>query len=234
MRTRDGHVEHLPRKHVGRGRAARNYRRSRAVNARVRTLRAAQPELRDGRAVRRIDDLCGLGRDQRLVVEDAKDRRLDQLRLEKPRFDGEYRLLREDDRPLGHRIDVAGEPQPRKQSEEVLVKQFERAKIGDLLFVEAQTLDVLYHLLKSARDRIIVAHAAVKDVEDRRLVHQVALGITVHHRQLIEVGQKCKISHFLSLLSFVSGAVVRLLASIGAHGCRRHSAFAPWRSLPSP
>ena len=68
-------------------------------------------------------DARRLGRDQRLEVDDVEQRRLDELRLQQRAPHAHQRLVGEDDRPLGHRVHVAGEAQRGQLAQERRVEQ---------------------------------------------------------------------------------------------------------------
>lgn len=153
VRPRHGHVEHLARKDVGRGAAAGDQRGARAVEARVRALGAAQAELHDQVALRGLADARRLGGDERLVVDDVEHRRLDELGLEDRGLDAQQGFVGEDHRALGHGVDLAREAEVLQVVEELLVKQVQRAQIGDVLRVKVQVFDVVDHLLRAPRRR---------------------------------------------------------------------------------
>ena len=62
-----------------------------------------------------------------------QDDRLDELRLEHRRRHLEHRLVREEDRPLGHRAHLTGEAEAREPVEERGVKQARRLEVGQLV-----------------------------------------------------------------------------------------------------
>ena len=189
MRAADRNVEHLPRQHVARGCAAADHRRARAVDARVRPLRAAQAELQHRAALRRAAHAAGLGGDERLVVDEGEDRRLDQLRLHDRRAHAHERLVREHDRALAHGVDLAGEAQLAKIGEERLVEQAERAQIGQILLGKVQAVDVVDHALQPGGDGIgDVALGAEEHVEHALVARHAVLEIAVHHGELVQIG----------------------------------------------
>ena len=99
------------RQDVGRGRRAADVRGARRGDGAVGTLGAPQPELQDGSAAGGLHDAGRLGGDQRLEPDDREQHALDQLSLEERPAHPHQRLVAEDDRALGNRVDVAGETQ---------------------------------------------------------------------------------------------------------------------------
>ena len=166
-----------------------------AEDGAVRALRAAGAEFQHRAAFGGADDAVGLGGDQALVVQREQQIRLNELRLNGGRADGQQRLLGEDRRALGHGIDVAGEFEVRKVFEELLAEQLPAAQVGDVIFCEVQALDILHDLLEAGGDgeAALVRHAAEKYVKIRDAVLEAALKITVAHGQLVEVAEHSQV-----------------------------------------
>ena len=207
MRAAHGDVVHLAGEHVARGHAPADDRRARAVDARVRSLRAAQAELEHAVALRRLHDAAGLGGDQRLMVDDVEQRRLHQLRLDHGRAHAHDGLGGEDDRALGHGVDVAREPEILQEVEEALVKRIQAAQVRDVLRGEVQAADVLDRLLQARGDRMrrLVALLAIEQVEHGDVLRHAVAPVAVHHRQFIQVGHHRQIAHRDPSFSIVVG-----------------------------
>ena len=94
---------------AGRARAASNVCRSRAQNRSVAALRAPGAKFEHHAALRRPANAVRLCGNEALVVERQKQKRFDQLRLDRGRTHGQDRLLRENRRPLRHGPDIARE-----------------------------------------------------------------------------------------------------------------------------
>ena len=130
VRTRYRHVKHLACKHVGRRLTACYHGSPCAVNSSVGSLRSSQSELCNRAALCRIDDLCRLSCYQSLVIEYAKYRRLDELRLKHLCAHRKYRLLRKYHRTFRHCVYIAVELKIFEQPQKVLVKDIERSQIS--------------------------------------------------------------------------------------------------------
>ena len=123
MGPADRDAEQAARQHV-RGRVAAAEvggprRRQPAVGA----LRPPQPELHDRRAAGGEHDVRRLGRRERRVVHEVEQGALEQLRLEQGTRHPQQRLVREDERALGHRVDVDPQPEVAQVVEERRLEQ---------------------------------------------------------------------------------------------------------------
>ena len=89
----------------------------------VEALRPAQAELDDRVAACREPQPRRLRGDQRLEVDEVEQRGLDELGVQDRPAHADERLVREHDRPLGHRVDVAGEAQLAEQPQEGVLEE---------------------------------------------------------------------------------------------------------------
>ena len=139
------------------------------------------------------------------MVDDVQDGRLDQLRLHDRRNDLDERLSREDQRSLGDAVDITRELEVREIVQEVGVKGVKAPKVLDILAGEVQLIEVLDQLLHAAHDAVAAAERVdtEKRVEDDGLVLILVLEITLHHRQLIEVGEQRQILSVHCFSSFL-------------------------------
>ena len=104
-------AEEAPGEHVRGRRDAAHVGRARGAEAAVGALRPPQAEVDHLVAPRGEADPRGLGRDQRLEVDEVEERRLDELRVEDRPPHADEGLVGEHDRALGHRVDVAAQAQ---------------------------------------------------------------------------------------------------------------------------
>ncbi len=102
---------------------AAHVRRARGAEAAVRALRAAQTEFDHLVAPRGERDPRGLGRDQRLEVDEVEERRLYELRVEDRPPHADEGLVGEDDRALGHGVDVTAEAELAELAQEGRVEE---------------------------------------------------------------------------------------------------------------
>ena len=199
-------VEQLARQHIRRTHTASDHRSPRAVGACVRSLRPAKAELHHRAALGRVTytrRLCG---DQGLMVDDIEDRGLHQLRFHDRSDDLEKRFLRENHSSFRDRPDIARETEVQKVFQKVLVKCPRGAQIINIILVEAKSLHVVDHLVKAGTDRVA---AAVRIGTVEGIKHDLwissCLEITLHHGQLIEVGEKCQLHGTHSNLHSAAG-----------------------------
>ena len=190
MRTANRNAEELTGEHIARGLTAADDGRTRAINARVRPLRTAKTELQHLVSARRLHHTGRLGSDQGLVIDDVQQRRFQQLCFHDRRDDAENRLIREDDRSFRHREDFAGKVEIAQIGQEGIVKDRKATKILDVLLRKAKILDILNDLLKARSDGIgrHIAAPAIEEIEACTVFVLTVAQITVHHRQLIQVG----------------------------------------------
>ena len=96
-------------------------------------VRAAQAEIDQQLAGRRQHHARGLGRDQRLEMQDIDQPGLDQLRLRHRRGDAQDRLIGEKHAAFRHGVDVAGEAETGKLVEQCFVEPARAGEPVDLL-----------------------------------------------------------------------------------------------------
>ena len=120
---------------------------------------------------------------------------LDPLRLGQRRRDPQQRLAGEDDRPLGHRPDVALEPHGRQGVHDRRVDRLERGPSAhriDLLRRERQPQQVADGLFQSREDHVgaVGRHLPDEQLERRALRGHAGFQVPGHHRELVEVGDR--------------------------------------------
>ena len=113
----------LAGQHVRGGRAASDICGPAGAEPPVDSLCPAQPEFQHGIVPRRQAHAGGLGRHQRLEVDDVEQGRLDDLALQQRAANPEQRLVGKNDRALGDRIHVAGELQSTEIVQERCIEQ---------------------------------------------------------------------------------------------------------------
>ena len=189
VRAHDRNIVHLAGQHVARSVAAADDRGARAVNAGVRSLRAAKTEFHHDAALRRLNDAAGFRGDQRLVIDDRKQRGFHQLRFKNRRDHAHQRLAREHDRALRNRLHVAVEFERSQLREKILVEKVLTAQVFDVVVAEMQVVEVIQQLFHARHDRVMrrFGLAAIEHIERRNLVAHSAFVIAVHHGRLIEV-----------------------------------------------
>ena len=181
---------------VRRAAASRDRRGAGDLHRRVDAVVASRREVDHGVAgaglapASREHDASGLGRDHGLEVDLVEQQGLEDLGLDPRPGDAEQRLVREAHRPLGDRVDVAGEPEPRQVGEELLVEA-ERAEIVELNLAEAKRTHEPQRGAEPRREqpRPVDREPAREELEDRRLVH-AALVVARRHRELVLIGQQ--------------------------------------------
>ena len=164
------------------------------IVGRIKVMGAAGTEFHDRPSVRCLDDATGLGGDERLVVHRQQQRGLQKLCIDDLRLDTDERFIRKDRCAFRDRIDVAGKDKMAKIVQKLLREFIERTKIGDILLLKMQILDVADHFLQTGADAVTAAVgvAAVKHVEDDFFV-LVSIEITLAHRQFIKVHDQRKV-----------------------------------------
>jgi hypothetical protein len=166
-------------------------RRARREQARFEAVRAPQPEI-DEKLVRSGDHASRrLRGDRGFEVQEVHQPRLDELRLGQGRDDPKQRLVAEDDRPLGYRVDVARETQLQEPTQ-TLVRELRRSgQEGDLLRRKMQRLEKRQRLLETGRDHEVTAlrHPSDEELESGRRAKSGG-EVTLQHRELVEVGQQ--------------------------------------------
>src|SRR6185437_8076579 len=164
----------------------------------IDSLRAAQSEFQNWIALCRQADPRGFCRDQRLKIEKRQQRCLDDLPLKDRSLHANQGLVREGNRSLRQRIDVAGEFHLPKVIEKASVKQRlsigagQRPEIIRILRAKAQALQKFDDIMQPTGD----AEAAVEGIvsiaqtKDRLALPQPQLPVAISHGQLIQIGEQ--------------------------------------------
>ncbi len=190
-------AEKLRGQDVGGSDAPPDDRGAGAERAGIRPLRAPQTEFHDGVPLGRVCDARRLGRDEALMIDQAEQRRLQQLRLDDRRGDADKRFPRKDDAPFRNGVNVSVKAKVREILQKILPEQVKPAQIFDILLGKAEIFHIFNGLLQPRRDgeggvkRIFT----VEQVEDRDLVFFVVYIIPLHHGQLIQIGHERQIFH---------------------------------------
>jgi hypothetical protein len=124
-------------------------------------------------------------------MEQVQEPALDQLRLAQRRGDAQQRLVGEEDRALGHRVDVAGEAQVGERRDEIGLEAAAAREPVELLRREREPGEEIDRLREPRGDQEVaprrqLAHEAL---EHRAPVHPLA-EVRLQHRQLVQVGQE--------------------------------------------
>ena len=160
------------------------------------------------------------------MIDEGKERRLNELRLQHRRNNGDDRLVREYDLALTHGVHVARKTELGKIGEVVLGKHVQRAQIGDVALVKMQIFQIVRRLIHAGGNRIgDEAVGAEENVEHRLLRMFSARKIPLPHRELIEIGQQREISHTAPPPPSGGSSGV---SDVSSEGC---SAAAPFFSL---
>ena len=151
---------------------------------------AAQAEVDEGAMARGKHQPRRLGSDDSLEVKQIDQAALDQLRLGQGRRDPQDRLIGEEDRALGNRIDVAGEAECRQRLQGLIREPGLTEPVETFLF-EAGAFQELDRLFKTSGNQEVPARRklAHEQLEASR-VRQAPLDIGLEHRQLVVVGQQ--------------------------------------------
>ena len=188
-------AEEASREHVrGRGDAA-HVGRARGAEAAVGALRPPQAEVDHLVAPRGEADPGGLGRDQRLEVDEVEERRLDELRVEDRPPHADEGLVGEHDRALGDRVDVAAQAQLAQLAQEGRVEERpavvaeEAAQVGDVLGREVEAGQVVESAGEAAGHREAAAEGVSpeEEVEHGLLLRPARVTVGLGHGQLVQV-----------------------------------------------
>ena len=125
MRARYRHAAHLPGKHVACACAAAYHCRTRAVYARVRSLRPPKAEFHHTVPICGIRNAGSLGGDKRLMIDQIEQRCFHKLRLHNGRLNADKRLVREHNGAFRHAVYFARETHIGQYFQEAFVKQIE-------------------------------------------------------------------------------------------------------------
>ena len=190
-RAEQGNAERAAR---GDGRGAREPgeiggpRRQQAGFGAVCAAQAEVDQHAPGRRQRAADRLAG---NERLEVQQVDRSALHQLRLAKRRGDAHDRLVGEEHRAFGHRVDVAGERELGERIDERSVEAPARREPRQVVRVEVKRRQVVDELgePRGHEEAAPGRHGADEELEGRAPVH--ALGpIGLEHRELVQVGQQ--------------------------------------------
>ena len=135
-------------------------------------------------------DPSRLGGDHRLEVDLVQQQGLEQLRLDQRRGHADERLVREPDRPLRHRVDVAAEAESLEVAQELVVEA-ERSQVLDLGRPEAHLGDHPQRRAEPAGDQPVAMgrQPADEELEDGTVVAAEAV-VAGRHRDLVPVDQQ--------------------------------------------
>ena len=176
----------------GGGGAAADIGRAGREQARVGAVRAAEPEVDHRPPARGADDPGRLRGDHGLKVHLVQQERLGQLAGQAAALDAQQRLAGVDDRPLGHRVDAALEPQRRQMAQQRVADGARAAQVVHRLRTEPEARQVLAGPLEAGRDQEppVGRHGPHEELEGDHAVG-LALGqVGVGHRQLVLVGHE--------------------------------------------
>ena len=117
--------------------------------------------------------------------------RLNKLRLNGRRADGDDRLPGKNGRSLRHRPDIAGKLEIGQIIQEILAEAFPLPQVGDILRVKMQLLNILDDLLQTGRNG---EPAPVRATAEKQVKIGYAVGITVGevpraHGQLVKIAE---------------------------------------------
>ena len=129
MRAPHRDAEELAGQHVGGAVGAADVGGPAAAQPAVGALGPAQAELHQLVAAAGQPDARRLGGDERLEVERVEHHRLEELRLDERSLHLQHGLVREDDGPLGHRLDGAARAERRQVLEEGVVEGAQAGQI---------------------------------------------------------------------------------------------------------
>ena len=181
-------VEHV-RQRARRACHAADVRRARADNRAIRALCATGAELQHSASLRRADDAVRLRCNQRLVVNLQQQIRLNQLRLNRGRTDGQQRFAGEHGRAFRDGVNVAVELEILEVIEEALVEDSLAAQISDIIIGEMQLLDVLDNLLqpRGNREAAAVGHVAEEHVKIHIALVEAVAVVAIAHCEFVEI-----------------------------------------------
>ena len=139
------------------------------------------------------------------MVDREQHKGLDQLRFDRRRTNGQYRLVREHRRSLGNGKNIAGKAEIFEISEEILVKNTLGTQIVDIRVLKVQFLDIVDQLLQTGGDRkaAVIRHRAEEHVKIDGAFVKAVFEVTVGHGELIKVTEHRHILmfHVVSLVS---------------------------------
>ena len=187
--SRDGDIELLPcrdrRRHVD----AADIRRASPIGCRIHVVRTPRAEVRDLAPLGSTHDARCLRRDEGLMVDLCENRRLHKLCVDDRRDNRHERLIRIDDRPLGHGVDVTAEAETVQKVQKFLREEVLFAEIGNVRIGEREILHELDDMLKPREDGIapLVGDGAEKEIECHANIAIRLMKISIGHGHLVEV-----------------------------------------------
>ncbi len=190
-RAIDRHPVVTPRLHRRGSREAADIAGTRCQQPRLGAMGAAQPEIDQQLAGCGQRHARRLGRNQRLEVQDVDQPGLDILRLRQGRGHPKDWLVSEEDRTLGHRMDIAGEAEIRQIVDQALPETPAAPHPVEVVWGNAQVFQEIEGLFEPSGDQ---KATALRQLADKEFEHRsrclAFLHIRLHHRQLIKVGQQ--------------------------------------------
>ena len=125
------------------------------------------------------------------MIKHAKYRGFQKLRLEKGRFDCQYRLIRENNRTFGHGVNIAREFEVFQPFDKFFPENVQPVEVFQIFLVEVQIVDVVHDLFQPRAHCVFeFVSATIKNVEARLVVGDALFQISVHHREFVKVGKQ--------------------------------------------
>ena len=174
-------------KNIARGHASADYRRPRAVYARVRALSAPEPKFKHSLAARGIDNLAGLGRYKSLMIYNIEQRGFYKLRLHNGSLHSQKRLGKKYRRPLRDGVNIPGKFEIAQIIHKLLVKYAQRTQIVQIFLGKMQIVDIFYSLLQAGHNRVnaVILQRPEKHIKYGFIFIHAVFKIAVHHSKLI-------------------------------------------------
>ena len=185
------YVKHFSAEHIGGADAACDHGGSCPIGAGVRPLGTAQSKFHHAVALGGIDDALCFSGDQALVIDDIKKSCFYQLCLH-DRGDHLYkRFSGENNRTFRNGIDITRKTEVPEIFQKVFFKDSYASEICDIAFIEMKIPDIFNHLIQSGADGkpVSVRIVPVKHIENDGFIGVFFFKISLHHGQLIQVGQ---------------------------------------------
>ena len=208
MSSPDRNSKALPGKEIGRAVTAADIGGSTCREAAIASLRPPQTKFQYGISSGGQTHPGRLGGYQRLKIEDIQQGGFQELALkDRPPYP-QYRLVREDQRPLGETVHLAGQLQPAQISQKVgleyrpAVVTGQAPQIGDILGAESVSVQGFNDAGQPAGNGKTTPEgcAAEGEVEDGFPVLPPGLPIAIGHGQLVEIGQEGVLTATLRLI----------------------------------
>ena len=152
-------------------------------------VRGAQTEIRENFSRRRQHHARGFRSDQRLVMQDVDQPRLDELRLRQRRRDADQRLVGKTHAALGDGVHVAGEAKTLKIIEQVLPEAAGAFQPVDVGGGKAQSLEIAKRVVEPGSEHEAAPRRQPAHEElEHRLFVLAAIQIGLDHVEFVEVG----------------------------------------------